>query len=391
VSIHVLQVTRGHIWGGGERHVLSLLEAFHDRDAVRQSLAVFDDGPLAHEARALGVSVHLVARRFRGDLNPLTGLARLVRREHIDVVHTHMLSGNIYGRLAARLGRAGALITTLHYIDPEALPFLPPLLQGLFFHGDIRMAAMCDRIVTTSEDMRRVLVARGMNAGKLVPILNGINPAMTAVPANARARIRDDLGIPPDAVAIGAVGRLVPVKNFSLLLAAARRLRDRGLQARVVIIGDGRLRASLEAEAQALGLDGFVIFAGFRREVTAVLSAMDLGALSSNSETSAYGVSEAMAMGLPVVATAVGGVPELIRHGETGWLCPPRDPEALADGLARFITNPGEARRIGEQARRFVRDELSLARMADRLETVYADALTARARRRVPHTPREQA
>jgi hypothetical protein len=155
-------VTRGAIWGGGERHVASLLEGFHDR-SVRMSLAVFSDGGLAREARRLNVTVHYLPKRFRGDPGPLWGLVQVIRRHRVDIVHTHMTSGNFYGRVAARLARGRGLMSTLHYIDPEALPFLPKVLQRLFFDGDIWMARMCDRIVATSEHLRRTLIERGMS------------------------------------------------------------------------------------------------------------------------------------------------------------------------------------------------------------------------------------
>src|SRR3990170_9062295 len=126
--IHVLQVTRGAIWGGGERHVLALLEGFRDRSA-RMSLAVFSEGRLADEARRLGVTVFCLPKRFRGDPRPMLGLVRAIREHRVDIVHTHMPSGNVYGRIAARLAPGTGLVTTLHYIDREALPFLTPLLQ----------------------------------------------------------------------------------------------------------------------------------------------------------------------------------------------------------------------------------------------------------------------
>jgi glycosyltransferase involved in cell wall biosynthesis len=374
--LRVLQVTRGAIWGGGERHVASLLEAFRDRPA-HLSLAVFAEGRLADEARRLGTPVHLVRKRFRGDPLPLWGLVRLIRRHRFDVVHTHMISGNVYGRLAARLARAPALVTTLHYIDRRALPFLPSALQRLFFDGDIRMSAMCDRVVTTSEHMRRTLIARGMDGGKLVTILNGINLDEASPDRAAVERARGDLGLPAGLPVVGIVGRLVPVKNHELFLRAARRVLDRGVAAHFVVVGDGPLRRELERRAAELGLAGRVTFAGFRSDVMTLLGLFDLCALTSHSETSAYAVSEPMAVGRPVVATAVGGVPELIDHGMDGWLCPPGDEAALADGLCALLGDRARASAMGERAARKVRERLSLRAMAERLETVYREALEA--------------
>jgi len=372
--IHVLQVTNGAIWGGGERHVASLLEGFQDR-SVRLSLAVFSDGRLAREARRMNVPVHHLPKRFRGDPGPLWQLVRVIRRHQVHIVHTHMTSGNIYGRVAARLAFGRRLISTLHYVDREALPFLPPILQRLFFDGDIRMAGMCDRIIATSEHLRRALVERGMSKCKLVTILNGVNLDSIRADDSAADQLRHELGLARGMPVVGIIGRLVPVKNHELFLRTAREILDRGVHARFVVVGDGPLRRSLSALARDLGLDEHVVFAGFRADVMPFLALFDLCLLSSNSETSAYGVSEPMAMGRPVVATAVGGVPELIDHGIDGWLCPPRDAAALADAVCTLLADPAAAARMGERAARTVRERLSLDRMVDQVEEVYRQLL----------------
>ena len=370
--IHVLQVTRGALWGGGERHVLSLLEGFRRR-SVRMSLAVFQEGRLAEEARRLDVTVHCLPKRFRGDPRPLFGLVRAIRAHRVDIVHTHMPSGNLYGRIAARLARGRGLVTTLHYVEREALPFLNPVLQRLLFDGDIRMAAMCDRIVATSEHLRRRLLEGGLSARKVVTILNGVN--VEALPRRGRATddVRRELGIGPGLPVIGIVGRLVPVKNHALFLRAARAVLDRGVRAAFVVVGDGPLRGPLGDLARELRLDDHVVFAGFRADVMQVLTLFDLCLLTSNSETSAYGVSEPMAVGVPVVATAVGGVTELIEDRVDGWLCPKGDAAALAEGVCTLLADPTAATRMGERAARKVRERLTLEGQVRRLEEVYRE------------------
>jgi len=378
--LHVLQVTRGALWGGGERHVLALLEGFQGR-SVRMSLAVFSDGRLAEEARRLGVTVHCVSKGFRGDPRPLLGLVRTIRRHGVDVVHTHMPSGNAYGRLAARMAGGTGLVTTLHYIDREALPFLSPLVQRILFDGDIRMAAMCDRIVATSEHLRRTLVERGMDGSRIVTILNGVN--LGSLPGNAGASedLRRQLGIARGLPAVGIVGRLVPVKNHALFLRAARAVLDRGARAVFVVVGDGPLRDPLLALSRELGLQEHVVFAGFRSDVMSLLPLFDVCMLTSNSETSAYGVSEPMAVGRPVVATAVGGVAEMIDDRVDGWLCPPGDADALAEGVCALLRDPQEAGRMGERAARKVRERLSLEGQVERLEEVYREVMRRKGRR----------
>jgi glycosyltransferase involved in cell wall biosynthesis len=346
------------------------------------SLAVFGEGRLAEEARRLGVTVHTLAKRFRGDPRPLWGLAHTIRRHGVDVVHTHMPSGNVYGRLAARTVSGTGLVSTLHYIDREALPFLNPLLQRLLFDGDIRMAAMCDRIVATSEHLRTALVERGMSGSRIVTILNGVNLAALPLEGRGSDDLRRELGIGPGIPAVGIVGRLVPVKNHALFLRAARAALDRGARAVFVVVGDGPLREPLRALSRDLGLDGHVVFAGFRTDVMSLLPVFDLCMLTSNSETSAYGVSEPMAVGRPVVATAVGGVVELIEDRVDGWLCPAGDAAALAEGVCALLADPGAAARMGERAARKVEERLSLQGQVQRLEDVYRDVVAQKRRGR---------
>lgn len=344
------------------------------------SLAVFAEGRLAQKARELGMAVHCIPKRFRGDPLPLWRLRQVIRRHRVNVVHTHMISGNVYGRIAARLVPGTVLITTLHYIDRDALPFLPPLLQRLFFDGDIRMSEMCDRIITTSKHMYRQLVDRGLTESKLVNILNGIDVDSIEVAGVWAHGLRSELGVERDVPIVGIVGRLVPVKNHALFLRVARRVIDRGARARFVIVGDGPLREPLRALSRELGLDEHVVFTGFRSDVMRLLTAFDVCVLTSNSETSAYGVSEPMAAGRPVVATAVGGIPELIDQGVDGWLCPPHDAAALADKVCALLENPAEAARMGERAARKVREQLSLDRMLDQTEDLYREAVFERFR-----------
>ena len=241
---------------------------------------------------------------------------------------------------------------------------------------------MCDRIVATSEHLRRTLVQRGMAAGKIVTILNGVNLASLPPEGQASDELRCELGIARGLPAVGIVGRLVPVKNHALFLRAARAALDRGVRAAFVVVGDGPLREPLRALSRELGLQEHVVFAGFRDDVMRLLPLFDICMLTSNSETSAYGVSEPMAAGRPVVATAVGGVTELIDDRVDGWLCPPGDAGALAEGVCALLRDPQQAARMGERAARKVRERLSLEGQVERLEEVYRDVMLRKAERR---------
>lgn len=376
-AMKVLQVTNGIIWGGGEKYVLLLLEAFKNRP-IDMSLAVFSEGRLSSEARKMGVQVHMVPKRFRGDPRPLFRLAGLIGQEGIDIVHTHLLSGNIYGRLAGKLRGVKGIVSTAHHADKGATGFRSPVVQGLVFHWDIRMASLCDRVIATSTHLKRLLVQKGIPEQKSVSIVNGLNLARVYASEVEKQRVRRQLGLAEGVKVVGTVGRLVPVKNFPLFLRAARRVVDSGIKAQFVLVGSGPLRGQLEQDAAHLDLSGQLIFAGFQENVFPFVALFDLFVLSSNSETSCFVVSEAMALGKPVIATSVGGVPELIDHGRDGWLCSPHDEVSLAEAMISLLQDERQAQELGRQAARRVREQRSLRTMANQVMAVYQQLMTER-------------
>ena len=371
--MNVLQVTKGALMGGGERHVLTLLEGLTDR-AINLSLAVFTEGLLAEEGRRLGVSVHVLPKRFRGDIRPLTGLINLIRKNHIDIVHTHLVSGNLYGRLAGKISRVPGVVTTLHHTHKEALgKFRLPFMADLLFRGDIRLGVMSDRLITPSRDLENLLLDNGVRPSKIVSIPNAINMDKTLVTADEIDRCRHELGISPGIKTVGMVGRLVSVKNFEMFIRAAGRVLEGRIPVIFLIIGDGPLRADLERLAEAAGIKDRIRFTGFRNDVFRLVAMMDLFVLCSKSETNPIALMEAMASGKPVIATDVGGIPEVVEHDVTGWLCPSHDAECLADAIIRLLSDPGKAAALGAQARAKIMREYALSSVTDRLLKVYEE------------------
>ena len=368
-------MTSGAIWGGGERHILCLLQAFLNRP-VDMSLVVFKEGMLSGEARKLGIRTQVIPKRFRGNPLTLLSLIRFIRSNRIDIVHTHLLSGNLYGRLAGRLAHAKAVVSTLHHADKTATGFRSPLVQSLVFETDNRMGALCDRIIATSEHLRQKLIRRGLNGGQLVTCHNGLSPEVGHVEEQRRIAARRRLGVRDEVKLVGTVGRLVRVKNMALFLRAARHVLDTGINARFVLIGDGPLRASLEGLARDLRLQGHVVFAGFQRDVLAFVSLFDIFVLCSDSENSSFSLLEAAVLGKAIVTTSVGGNPEIIRHGKNGWLCPPRNEETLADAICRLLCDQRIAESLGEHASQTLRNEFSLETMADKITGVYQELVS---------------
>jgi len=371
-SVNVLQVTKGALMGGGEKHVLTLLEGFKD-EKINVSLAVFAEGRLSEAARELGFEVHIISKRYRGDIAPLVKLISLIKVKNIDIVHTHLISGNLYGRLAGKAARVKGVVSTLHHSHKENMGrFSMPLMQDLFFRLDIKMAALSDCIVAPSANLKSLLVKHGVKATKIVSIPNAVNVKNLNLSEEDVRACLEELSIPPDVKLVGMVGRMVSVKNFELLLKTARRVIDEGIKARFILVGDGPLRSELEKLTASLELGEHVIFTGFREDVFRIVSTFDLFVLCSKSETNPIALIEAMALKKPVIATNVGGVSEIIDHMENGWLCPPEDEIALANSITCLLNCPEKASEFGTNAYQKVVTNFSLKGVTLELLNVYA-------------------
>ncbi|MFZ5995733.1 MAG: glycosyltransferase [Thermodesulfobacteriota bacterium] len=369
--MNVLQLTKGALMGGGERHILTLLEGFQGRP-VNMSLAVFTEGHLSAAARKLGIEVYVIPKRYRGDMAPLKDLIHLIRSRHIDIVHTHLISGNVYGCLAGKFAGVKGVISTFHYAVKDALgQFSLPFLQDLFFKVDIMMTAFSDRIVTPSAYLKRLLVEKGVKKDKIIHIPNAVNFDRLRFSEGELNACREELRLPRGVRLVGMVGRLAPVKNFGLFLRAARRVIDAGIKAMFVIIGDGPLRPDLEAMATKLGIRSHIIFTGFREDVSQLVSLLDLFVLCSDSETFSLATVEAMSLKKPVIATSVGAIPELIDHTVNGWLCPPGDEVFLTNSIIYLLTHEETARELGDRAYHKATSTYALSRMTDKLLDVY--------------------
>jgi glycosyltransferase involved in cell wall biosynthesis len=237
---------------------------------------------------------------------------------------------------------------------------------------------LSDRLITLSERLRQEIVGFGVAPPEkieVIPLGLDLRPFAGETP---RGRLRAGLGLGPDECLIGSVGRLVPVKNHRMFLHAAGALRRSGRRVKFAVVGDGELRAELEAEAHALELNGDVFFTGWRRDLPNVYADLDLLVNSSLNEGTPVAVIEAMAAGVPVVATSVGGVPDVVAHGVTGTLVPSGDGEALARALADRLDCPGETRQMAQAARAEAAQRYSVEQLVARMDALYQGLLRAK-------------
>ncbi len=298
---------------------------------------------------------------------PVAPIVRYIHQHQIQVVHTHILRSDLLGIASARLARTPLQFSTKHNIG--YIPGQPGwLFRSVFYWPTMYLP---DQIVSVSQALKDMLVTRlHINPEKVAAIHNSIDVEKYHAP-ELRASTRESLGIKPDAVVVAYVGRMVEGKGLADLLQAAQRIIGTHKDVILLFAGDGPVRQPVEQSAQELGIMSNVIFAGFRQDIPAVLAAIDIFVLPSESEGLPQSIMEAMAASKAVVATLVGGIPELIEPERTGLLVAPKDVPALTAAIEQLITNRDRRLELGEQARAHAQQHFSVARMASAYDELY--------------------
>ena len=378
--------------GGPARHVTLLCDRLtrHGYSSLLVHGALGPgEGSLEHLAASTvfrSETVPELSRRLRplDDARALSKLLRIMFRERPAVVHTHTSKAGALGRLAAlcyNATRAPAhraiIVHTFHghvfagYFGPVGAA----AARGL----ERLLACGSDAIIAISPRQADDLVHRFRiaPAAKVHVVPLGLD--LTAFASGMdRAAARAMLGYAADEVVLGFIGRLVPIKNPELLLTAFASAHAADARLRLLIVGDGELRAPLEARAGALGLGGCIRFAGWRHDLARIYAALDAVVLTSDNEGTPVALIEAAAAGLPVVATDVGGVADVVVHGRHGLLTPPGDGRALASAFTALAASAAERRRMGEAARVDVASRYQPDRLAEDIHALYARCLSRR-------------
>jgi glycosyltransferase involved in cell wall biosynthesis len=374
--VHV--ITRLSIGGSSENTVLSvsgLVEAGHD--CLLVAGAEQSEPSVVRAARARGCRVELVRSLVRElapvrDLRALWGLVRLFRRERPDLVHTHTSKAGFLGRLAARLARVPRVVHTPHgHVFYGG--YYGSALTAAFVRLERVAARWTDRLVVLTERGAEEHLARGVGrAGQYVAIPSGVDVEALRARAPGRGVARAGLGLPLEAPVIVGIGRLVPVKGFDVLVASIPKTCGHAPALRVLLVGDGPERPALEDRARALGVSGHLSITGAREDVVPYIAAADVLAAPSRNEGMGRVLVEAMALGVPVVGTRVGGIPSVLDGGRCGVLVPADDPEALADALIELLKDPARREKLGDAGRERA-EEFTVGVMTRRIAELYRD------------------
>lgn len=364
-KLRVIQLVEDLKIGGAERVIADIAEGV-DRNLFDASVwCVSRGGETAEELRKKGIEVRVLGiKSYHNPLN-IFRLSSQLKKAIPDIVHTHGYFASVIGRLAARRARISVIISHVHSTYWE--------YKKKHILMEKALSRITDRIICCSKAVENFV--RGyekIKPEKTLMIYNGVDEdRFSTVPDTSS--LRAQLAIEEGASVVGTISSLTPHKGHAYLIQAAVKVHDSWPAAKFLIVGDGLLRKTLEEQAGRLNIASSVIFAGIQKNIPEVLSLMDVFVLPSYSrEGLGIAIIEAMAAGKPVVATNIGGIPEVVKDGETGYLAPPQNPEALAQAIIKLLQNPTNAKAMGKQGRIRFEKKFTKKRMLSEVENLYA-------------------
>jgi glycosyltransferase involved in cell wall biosynthesis len=383
--IKVLRVIARLNMGGPALHVAYLTAGLRDRGydttLVAGSLARGEDS-MDFVAEQLGVRVEHVAELRRDisvvhDLRAVLSLARLIRRERPTILHTHTAKAGAVGRIAALLAGDARPPIVVHTFHGHVLRgYFGPVRTYGFRLLERWLARMTTALVAVSPEVRDDLVKLGVAPRDRFSVVRlGIQLEERVADRDGREETRRVLGIGPDRFTVGWIGRMTGVKRTSDVLLAFKRLQERGVDACLCMVGDGPDREPLERRAHELGIMRNTLFLGYQEDVAPFYAAFDAMILPSGNEGTPVSAIESLAAGRPVVATRVGGVPDVVRDGEDGFLVETGDVDSLAERLVQLARDADLRRAMGEAGRSRVFARYSVERLIDDVDRLYRSLL----------------
>ncbi|MFQ6110871.1 MAG: glycosyltransferase family 4 protein [Nitrospinota bacterium] len=363
MQLRVLHTESSPGWGGQEKRIL--LECLKLRERGHWfAIAGQPEGRLGEEARREGLRFFPVRMRSGFDALALLELMRLLRQERINIIHTHSSKDSWLGGIAGRLLRVPAIVRTRHVSIPVSSNPLNLVYR------------LPNRVATTARCSRElILKATGLSPERVRVIPTGVelehfNPSISGEP------FRQEFCLGEGEKAVGIVAQLRGSKGHEHFVAAAGRICERRDDVRFFIVGDGHWRELIAEDIKGKGLEGKVVMTGYRQDIPEVMAGLDLLVIASiRTDGIPQSALQAMAVGLPVIGTEVGGIPEVLAPSGAGVLVPPGDPEALARAVEELLDDPSRMGEMGERGRAFVAEGFSLERMLDETERLYLEAL----------------
>jgi glycosyltransferase involved in cell wall biosynthesis len=356
----VLHIDSAKTWRGGQQQVLYLAQKLTDYDNI---IACPPQSPLAERAKVIGLKVLPVEMYGEWDLLAVRKLKKIIRKNSIKIIHLHSPHAHALGLLAAK-SAGNCKVILSRRVD---FPIKKNILSRLKYSN-------VDRITAISERVKRVLVADGLSEEKIDVVYSGVDiDRFQNVEANY---LISELALNKHKLRIGNIAALAWHKDHKTLIKAARIVVDEFPQLIFLIAGEGPLRREIEISIKKFNLEEKVKLFGFRQDIPEILSILHLFVLSSSWEGLGTSLLDAFASRVPVVATNVGGIPEIVKDGVNGVLVPPGNPEALAGAISSLLKNRDLARRMAEEGFRLVKEKFSIGKMVEETKKIY-DRLVA--------------
>lgn len=366
-KIKILQLVNGFAIGGAEGKLLDLVKHVN-RDRFEIIVcSVGQGGPLQGEFEKLGIKVVIFQKKFAFDFSLILKVKRLIEEEGIDIIQTTLLYADLIGAIAARLANVPSVISWETVSHGSFDTLRTKQRHKMAYRFAMRYVK---KIVAVSDETRdSIIMYRKIDSEKIQTIHYGVNlNKFQKISSNGK---RQEIGISEDAKVIGVVARIEEVKGHRYLIEAAQEIVKKIPSVYFIFIGDGSLRTELENRVEELGLTSHFKFLGFRKDVHELLNSIDVFVLPSISEGLPNVILEAMASEKPVVASAVGGIPEAVIDGETGYLVPEKNTVALQEAITKLLEDKVSLTEMGKNARRRVEEEFSLQKEISEFEKLY--------------------
>ncbi len=356
--------------GGAERMMIPILKQLRGED-FEPRVAVFqvrEGNPIAKDLQALGITVDYFPVPYLRDLGAIPRLVKYFKQTGADLVHLQLELADTLGSVASRLARIPS-VSTLHTMPSQDMSLKTWAHQTIEFWS---LRLFCDRVISVAEEARKFhLKISGASEKKNITIYNGIDLTRFAHLDGARDALRRELGIPSDAEVLITLAVLREPKGIQFMIEAMPAILAARPNAYYLVAGDGSHRAALEEHASRAGVERRVVFAGMRSDVPRVLAASDVFVLPTLTEALPTVLAEAMACRLPIVASAVGGVPEMVADGVNGKLVQPARPEELTRACVELLSNPALREQMSQRGWEIVNDKFNVEGQVERLKNLY--------------------
>jgi len=370
-AISVLHFTNSLVRGGAEEHLLTLMRGLDRRLFRLYLVATPEVAGLIRPDLPADVELIPLGLLNPSDLKAAVRLSRILLQRQVHILHSHLFYSSVFASPIGCLCRVPVIMETPHVREQWRSGWIKSR-----FVVDRAVGRCIDRYIAVSEANCRYLVeAKRLPRHKVTVIHNGVDLRRFHPAHQAPAGLKASLGLGADDPTLVCVGRLEPQKGHSVLIAAMSRVRSQFRRARLILVGEGSLRAALAAQARALGLEESVYFAGYQANVADWLALADVTVLPSLYEGLPIAAIESLAAGRPMVATAVDGTPEVIVDGKTGLTAPPGDPAQLAEAICKLLGDKELAGNLALAGRRWVVDHFSQELQVSRTQEVYLQAL----------------